>query len=106
MLTTPCPQLIYVSSKPDEDFNSLSVPLPSILSSKFEQPFFGSNYLMIEIKPSKDGGLSTGTRGEIRLKDQGMFGFASTLEKARERAIYMKRQTDSEADILRELLIS
>ncbi|KLO14550.1 hypothetical protein SCHPADRAFT_872492 [Schizopora paradoxa] len=93
-------RLIFVASKPDEDFNSLSVLLPSILSSKFEQPFFGSNFLAIEIKPHKDGGLTTGTRGEIRLKDQGMFGFASSLEKARERAIYMKRQADSEADTL------
>jgi len=76
-------------------FDSLSVPLHSILSTKFEQPAFGSNYLTFEVKPSADG---NGTAVEVWFKDQAMFEFVSLLEKTRERAIYMKRQVASEDD--------
>jgi len=79
-------------------FDSLSVPLHSILSTKFEQPTFGSNYLTFEVKPSADGGLTNGTAVEVRFKDRAMFEFVSLLEKTRERAIYMKRQVASEDD--------
>lgn len=99
-------QLIFVA---DEDpsatkssspspLESLSVPHTYLLSTKFEQPYFGSNYLILEIKPSSNGGLTDGTRAEIRLKDKGIFEFASALEKTRERTIYMKRQQAAEDD--------
>ena len=87
---------------PNPTFDSLSVPLASIVSTSYEQPVFGSNYLTFEIKPTPDGGLSAGTKAEIRLKDQGIFQFVSSLEKSRERAIYMKRQMESEMDTLRK----
>jgi len=77
-------------------FQSLSVPLLSILSTKFEQPLFGANYLSLEIKPSDEGGLTNGTIAEIRLKEKGIFEFVALLEKTRERAIYMKRQKAEE----------
>lgn len=73
-------------------FESLSVPLYAVLSTKFEQPTFGANFLAFEIKPSEGGGLSVGTKAELRFKDRAMFEFVSLLEKTRERAIYMKRQ--------------
>ncbi|KAH7909449.1 hypothetical protein BJ138DRAFT_230392 [Hygrophoropsis aurantiaca] len=79
-------------------FDSLSIPLPSILSTKFEQPFFGANYLAMDVKPSADGGLNDGTVLEIRFNDRGIFEFVNTLEKTRERAIYMKRQSSLEED--------
>jgi hypothetical protein len=66
--------------------------LPSILSTKFEQPTFGANYFTFDIKPMPDGGLTSGTTAEVRFKDQAMFQFVAILEKTRERAIYMKRQ--------------
>ncbi|KAJ6627359.1 hypothetical protein B0H10DRAFT_1994088, partial [Mycena sp. CBHHK59/15] len=78
------------------DQRSLSVPLPSIMSTKFEQPTFGSNYLTFDIRPSPEGGLTSGTTAEVRFKDQAMFEFVAVLEKTRERAIYMKRQTAAE----------
>ena len=53
---------------------------------------FGSNYLLLEIKPSAEGGLKDGTTAELRLKDQGLYEFAESLGKARERALFMKRQ--------------
>lgn len=68
------------------------VLLPSILSTKFEQPTFGANYFTFDIKPMPDGGLTSGTTAEVRFKDQAMFQFVAILEKTRERAIYMKRQ--------------
>ncbi|THH11081.1 hypothetical protein EW146_g8169 [Bondarzewia mesenterica] len=75
-----------------QTFESLTIPLHSLLSTKFEQPILGTNYLSVEIKPSPEGGLTDDTKAEIRLKDQGLFQFVSVLEKTRERAIYMKRQ--------------
>ncbi|KAL1944120.1 hypothetical protein VTO73DRAFT_3305 [Trametes versicolor] len=94
-------RLIFVSDLPAKgppSFESLSVPHPALLSTKFEQPRFGANYLSLEIRASPGAGLVDGTRAEIRLKDKGMFEFASSLEKTRERAIYMKRQSAEDED--------
>ena len=74
-----------------------------MLSTKFEQPKLGSNYLSIDIRPSPDGGLTSGTKLEIRLKNQGIFQFVSLLEKTRERAGYMKRQMKDEEETLRTM---
>ncbi|KDQ64113.1 hypothetical protein JAAARDRAFT_27738 [Jaapia argillacea MUCL 33604] len=95
-------RLIFVANiqSPKPPFESFSVLLPSIQSTKFEQPYFGANFLTLEVKPASDGGLTEGTKVEIRLRDQGLFGFASLLEKARERAIYMKRSQLAEEDNL------
>lgn len=91
-----------LSAKGPPSFESLSVPHPALLSTKFEQPRFGANYLSLEIRASPGAGLVDGTRAEIRLKDKGMFEFASALEKTRERAIYMKRQSAEDEDGLRK----
>lgn len=86
-------QFIFVP-KPDSSFDSLTVPLHNILSTRFEQPTFGSNYLAFEVKPSgqEGSGLTNGTQVELRFKDRAIFEFVALLEKTRERAIYMKRQ--------------
>ncbi|CAA7259342.1 unnamed protein product [Cyclocybe aegerita] len=89
-------QRFIFTTEPGSPFDSLSVPLHSILSTRFEQPTFGANFLAFEIKPSPDGGLTNGTRVEVRFKDRAMFEFVSLLEKTRERAIYMKRQMAEE----------
>lgn len=97
--------MIFVSESDvgSTGFDTLNLPLPSILSTRFEQPYLGSNYLSIDLRPSPDGGLTTGTKSEIRLKDQGIFQFVSLLEKTRERAIYMKRQMKDEEESLRKM---
>ncbi|KAJ4479080.1 hypothetical protein J3R30DRAFT_3473937 [Lentinula aciculospora] len=84
------------TSSPDSSFDSLTIPLPSILSTRFEQPTFGANYLSFEIKPSSGGGLTDGASVELRFKNQAMYQFVALLEKTRERAIYMKRQIAQE----------
>lgn len=103
-------QLIFVSSLPQSSasstgpkpsFESLTIPLPSILSTKFEQPYFGPNYLTLDIRPSPEGGLNDGTKAELRFKDKGLFEFVGTLEKTRERAIYMRRQSAEDEEGLR-----
>ena len=97
------PQLIFVSASPKNgDFDSLSIPLTAILSTKFEQPFFGANFLAIDIKPTPGGGLTEGSKAEVRLKDKGLFEFVGSLEKTRERAIYMRRSSCDEEEGLRE----
>jgi len=54
------------------------------------------------VKPSPEGGLTDGTQVELRFKDRAMFEFVSLLEKARERAIYMKRQLTEDEEGLRK----
>ena len=78
------------------------MPLDAILSTKFEQPYFGANYLVLDIKPSLGGGLTEGTSIEIRFYDRGLFEFVSVLEKTRERVVYMRRQAMEEDENLRE----
>lgn len=97
-----------MSAAPSKDgiFESLSIPLTAILSTKFEQPFFGANYLVVDIKPTPSGGLTDGTQAEIRLKDKGIFEFVSSLEKTRERAVYMRRQSADEEEGLREYALN
>ncbi|KAF9025861.1 hypothetical protein BDZ89DRAFT_1114038 [Hymenopellis radicata] len=91
-------QRFLFTSGPNSGFDSLSIPLHAILSTKFEQPTFSGNYLSLEIHPSRDGGLTNGTQLEVRLKNQAMFQFVALLEKARERAIYMKREVVQDAE--------
>ena len=75
--------------------------LPSLLSTRFVQPYLGANYLALDIRPTPQGGLHEGTQAEIRLKNQGLFEFVTTLEKTRERAMYMRRQSLEEDENLR-----
>jgi hypothetical protein len=94
-------QLIFVTAQNlgIPSFESLSIPLASLLSTSFVQPTFGANYLTVDIRPSPEGGLTDGTKAEIRLKDQAMFGFVSALEKVRERALFMKRESALEDEL-------
>jgi len=93
-------RLIFVNAEEKSTLDSISVPLLSLLSTSYEQPYFGSNYLSIDVKPTPDGGLALGSKMEIRFKDQGIFEFSDAVEKTRERAIYMKRQAESEEETL------
>ncbi|KAL4081512.1 hypothetical protein V8B97DRAFT_45447 [Scleroderma yunnanense] len=101
-------RLIFTSqpsgSKAKLSFESLTLPLESILSSKFEQPFFSSNYLVLSVKPSLGGGLTHGTSLEVRTLKTGLFSFVSILEKTRERAGYMKRHSMDDEENLRASL--
>ncbi|KAG0709920.1 hypothetical protein DFH29DRAFT_886512 [Suillus ampliporus] len=93
--------LIFTTPKEGKikpSFESLSIPLDAVLSSKFEQPYFGANYLVLDIRPSPGGGLTDGTNVEIRFYDRGLFEFVSFLEKTRERVLYMRRQAAMEDD--------
>ena len=56
----------------------------------------------MELKPAPEGGLTEGTKAEIRFKNRGMFEFINVLDKSRERAVYRKRTAMMEDD-LREL---
>ncbi|KAF9448959.1 hypothetical protein P691DRAFT_774992 [Macrolepiota fuliginosa MF-IS2] len=91
-------QRFIFTSDTKNTLDSLSVPLHAILSTKFEQPTFSGNFLSLEVKPSVGGGLTEGTKAEVRFKDRAMFEFVSLLEKTRERAIYMRRQIADEAE--------
>ncbi|KAF9498640.1 hypothetical protein BDN71DRAFT_1487426 [Pleurotus eryngii] len=80
-------RLIFIAP-PSRSFDSLSIPLPAILSTRFEQPTFGANYLGFEIKRPT----------AVLQTDKAMFEFVSLLEKTREKAIYMKRHGAEEEE--------
>jgi len=93
-------RLIFVSSlSPSRppSFDSLSILLPSILATSFVQPYFSGNYLSLSILPSVEGGLTPGTKAEVRFKDRGIFQFVQLLERTREIAI-RKRRVEMQAE--------
>ena len=94
-------------SKPGKQapsLESLSVPLSSLISTSFQQPLLGSNFLAMSISPSPEGGLTDGTKAEVRCSGR-LFEFAAALSKTRERAIEAMRNQDPELeDGLREYL--
>ena len=92
------PKLIFVSANGSNNalLDTLSVHLTSIITTKFEQPMLGSNYLALDIKPSSEGGLTEGTHAELRSKNEPLFQFVSVFDKTRERAVYMRRQAQME----------
>jgi len=81
----------------DTPYTSLSIPLFQIVSTSFVQPIFGSNHLLMAIRPTPEGGLVEGTKAEVRFKDRGVFEFAKVLEAARERALHRESQNNEEA---------
>jgi hypothetical protein len=95
-------KLVFVTEKGPEPFDSLSVQLHAVLSTKFEQPVLSANYYSIDLKAAKDGGLVDGTNLELRFKDRGMLDFVGSMEKAREAAVYKKRNDLLAVDDLRE----
>ncbi|KAH7098780.1 hypothetical protein BKA62DRAFT_744364 [Auriculariales sp. MPI-PUGE-AT-0066] len=104
-------RLIFVSTNaaPDAPLQSLSVPLLHVISTSFQQPVFGANYFAFEIKPASGGGLDAGgssgnARAELRFSDRGIDQFIGTLEKVRERAMYMRREQTDLEDSLRDYI--
>ncbi|KAI0326695.1 hypothetical protein GY45DRAFT_65361 [Cubamyces sp. BRFM 1775] len=99
-------RLIFISDRPLDKhtpaFESFVVPLECILSTRYEQPFVGANYLALSVKPTRGGGLpeveSVGI--EVRLKGKGIYEFTCALDKARECAIYMRRKSAEEDESL------
>jgi len=74
----------------------------SLLAIQYQQPYFGSNYIALDIKPAPGGGLTEGAVAELRLKDKGIFELSGVLEKSRERAHYKKRDEMLSESELRE----
>lgn len=68
------------------------------------QPTFAANYLTMDLKAASGGGLSEGTKCEIRFKDQPILPFINTLEKSRERAVYRMRDAMFEDDLREPIL--
>ncbi|OBZ73576.1 hypothetical protein A0H81_05993 [Grifola frondosa] len=68
-LRTTYSQLIFVSDAPrgtkPPAFELLSISLTSLVWKKSEQPRFGANYLVVDVRPTPDDGLTEGTRVEV-----------------------------------------
>jgi WW domain-binding protein 2 len=106
-LRYPLPQFIFISDvsktgKAAPPFESLSVPLTSIISTSFQQPLLGSNTLVMTVSASPEGGLTDGTKVEVRCSGR-LFEFAAALDKTREHVVEAMRNQDQELeDGLRE----
>lgn len=75
-----------------------------MISTSFQQPLLGSNFLLVSVSPSPEGGLTDGTKAEVRSSGR-LFEFAAALDKTRERVVEAMRTRDPELeDGLRELL--
>jgi hypothetical protein len=73
-----------------------------MVSTNFQQPLLASNFLVVTISPSPQGGLTDGTKAELRCSGR-LFEFAAALDKTRERAVEAMRNQDPELeDGLRE----
>jgi WW domain-binding protein 2 len=96
--------LVFVSSAFGQpgSFDTFSVQLLSLLSIQYQQPYFASNYIALDVKPAPGGGLTEGAKAELRLKDKGIFELFATLEKSREHAFYKQRDEMLNVSELRE----
>lgn len=106
-LTIPRPiQLVFVSSAFGQpgSLDTFSVQLLSLLSIQYQQPYFGSNHIALDIKPAPGGGLTEGAKAELRLRDKGIFELSGVLEKSREKALYKKRDEMLNQPELREYI--
>ncbi|CEL63907.1 hypothetical protein RSOLAG1IB_05672 [Rhizoctonia solani AG-1 IB] len=86
-----------ISSAPANETSStkletLSLPWLSVLSTSFVQPYFGANYLAMDVRPAEGGGLALGTKAEVRLTNRGMFEFIGMVEGIRNKAIERARE--------------
>ncbi|KAH7343173.1 hypothetical protein B0J17DRAFT_641283 [Rhizoctonia solani] len=71
---------------------TISLPWISVLSTSFVQPYFAANYLAMDVRPAEGGGLTLGTKAEVRLTDRGMFEFIQILDRVRNAAIEKARE--------------
>ncbi|KAG8777755.1 hypothetical protein FRC16_004054 [Serendipita sp. 398] len=79
-------RLVFVSNDPKAapgpaSFSSFSVAYPNILGVKYEQPWFGGNYIEFVIRPVQDGGLATGSivKCQLRVDGRGLYEFSASL---------------------------
>ncbi|KAF8602589.1 hypothetical protein BDV93DRAFT_523961, partial [Ceratobasidium sp. AG-I] len=91
-LPLPISNAISPAPTTNTPLESLSLPWLSVLSTAFTQPYFGANYLAMDVKPAPDGGLAFGTRVEVRFSELGMFEFVRQLEGVRAKAIERARE--------------
>jgi WW domain-binding protein 2 len=88
------------SARPFKSFTGL---YQSILSTKYEQPWWGGNYISFSLIPTPDGGLAGGAgavvKCELRVDGGGLFQFCSAFQNEIERA----RQRKLDANTLRKL---
>ncbi|KDN47399.1 hypothetical protein RSAG8_03539, partial [Rhizoctonia solani AG-8 WAC10335] len=77
---------------PTRKLESLSLPWVYVLSTSFVQPYFAANYLAVDVRPAEGGGLTLGTKAEVRLTDRGMFEFINMVESVRSKAIERARE--------------
>jgi len=84
-------------------FKSFTGLYQSILSTKYEQPWWGGNYISFSLIPTPDGGLTGGAGAvvncELRVDGGGLFQFCSAFQNEIERA----RQRKLDAGTLRKL---
>ncbi|KAG8819408.1 hypothetical protein FRC17_010462 [Serendipita sp. 399] len=100
-------RLVFISNTPREtpgpvSFSTFSIAYPNILGLKYEQPWFGGNYIELVIRPVQDGGLATGSvvKCQLRVDGRGLYEFSAALAAC----MNAERNKRMEANTLREYL--
>ncbi|GAB5589559.1 hypothetical protein Unana1_04459 [Umbelopsis nana] len=78
-------RVIYVPQQPTERLKSFHVPLLSLKTCRFEQPWFAANYISGHVLPVAGGGLSQPGELKLTFKEGGGFEFYSIFRELLER---------------------
>lgn len=109
MQSTTIKQLVFVSNNSQvttsaNSFTSFSSTFASIVATRYQQPWFGGNYIEVAFKPTPEGGLPVGAIATIQLRVDGggLYEFCATLQQRIEAA----KRKNQELNTLREFLIN
>ncbi|KAI9279026.1 hypothetical protein BC943DRAFT_284343 [Umbelopsis sp. AD052] len=78
-------RVIYLPDRPSQQLKSFHVPLLSLKSCKYEQPWFAANYISGHVLPVAGGGLSQPGQLKLIFKEGGGFEFYSIFRELLER---------------------
>ncbi|KAG2185146.1 hypothetical protein INT44_001936, partial [Umbelopsis vinacea] len=78
-------RVIYLPDRPSQQLQSFHVPLLSLKSCKYEQPWFAANYISGHVLPVAGGGLSQPGQLKLIFKEGGGFEFYSIFRELLER---------------------
>ncbi|KIM29588.1 hypothetical protein M408DRAFT_115953 [Serendipita vermifera MAFF 305830] len=86
-------RLVFISnngqvSESSDTFSTFSVLFSSIVGTKYQQPWFGGNYIEVTFKPTPDGGLPVGALATVTLRVDGggLYEFCAALQQRMEAA--------------------
>lgn len=81
-------RFVFVAKNPrmtpgPSSFSNFSVAYSNILGTKYEQPWFGGNYIDITVRAVQDGGLTSRSviKCQLRVDGGGLYSFSAALDQ-------------------------